>query len=193
MSLIPQTVVALSKFDLAGGKNIVSGAEFIVELRSGGSQAIFADAAGTIEIGQPAFTDGNGELKFYIEPGSYFYTLNGSTYSEDVGGGSGQIQVAVNDAVTYASASNANKLHVVYNGDSGKRIVFQPDSDAPLPLNGRWDFYNMGSGNFEIRAGLDVNITPPRGGSLFLEQHTAVSVIRIEPDEFIVIGRTLPE
>jgi len=84
MSLAPQLIVAISKFDGVGEKNIVAGAEVIITRRAGGAQNIYLDEAGTTLISQPAYTDANGELKFFIADGAYTYTIAGQSYSADV-------------------------------------------------------------------------------------------------------------
>jgi len=84
MSLAPQLIVAISKFDGVGEKNIVAGAEVIITRRAGGAQNIYSDEAGTALITQPAYTDANGELKFFIADGAYTYTIAGQSYSVDV-------------------------------------------------------------------------------------------------------------
>jgi hypothetical protein len=84
MSLAPQLIVAISKFDGAGEKNIVAGAEIIITRRAGGAQNIYSDEAGTSLITQPAYTDANGERKFFIADGAYTYTIAGQSYSVDV-------------------------------------------------------------------------------------------------------------
>jgi hypothetical protein len=84
MSLAPQLIVAISKFDGVGEKNIVAGAEVIITRRAGGAQNIYSDEAGTSLITQPAYTDANGELKFFIADGAYTYTIAGQSYSVDV-------------------------------------------------------------------------------------------------------------
>jgi len=84
MSLAPQTIVAISKFDGVGEKNVVAGAQVIITRRAGGAQNIYSDEAGTALITQPAYTDENGELKFFIADGAYTYTIAGQSYSVDV-------------------------------------------------------------------------------------------------------------
>ena len=84
MSLIPQTVVALAKTDQVGDENIIAGAPFSVSRRTGGTQAIYEDEAGTIEISQPTQTDDNGELKFFISQGQYRYYINLQPYDVNV-------------------------------------------------------------------------------------------------------------
>jgi len=86
MSLAPQLIVAISKFDGVGEKNIVAGAEVIITRRAGGAQNIYSDETGTSLITQPTYTDENGELKFFIADGAYTYTIAGQSYSVDVNG-----------------------------------------------------------------------------------------------------------
>jgi hypothetical protein len=84
MSLAPQLIVAISKFDGAGEKNVIEGASVVITRRAGGAQNIYSDEAGATLISQPAYTDVNGELKFFIADGAYTYTVQGQTYSVDV-------------------------------------------------------------------------------------------------------------
>jgi len=84
MSLAPQLIVAIPKFDGVGEKNIVAGAQVIITRRAGGAQNIYSDEAGTALIAQPAYTNENGELKFFIADGAYTYTIAGQSYSVDV-------------------------------------------------------------------------------------------------------------
>ena len=81
MSLVPQSITALAETDLIGsGKNIVAGASVSITKSGGGMATIYSDAAGTTTITLPTVTDSSGELLFYIESGSYIYTIAGSPY-----------------------------------------------------------------------------------------------------------------
>jgi hypothetical protein len=81
MSLMPQSITALAETDVIGsGKNIVAGASVSITKAGGGSATIYSDAAGTSVITLPTVTDSSGELLFYIESGSYIYTIAGSPY-----------------------------------------------------------------------------------------------------------------
>jgi len=81
MSLIPQNIVSLAEDDAIGaGKNIVAGASVSITRSGGGMASIYSDAAGTAHISLPTVTDSSGELLFYIESGSYIYTIAGVPY-----------------------------------------------------------------------------------------------------------------
>lgn len=83
MTLIPQTVVALSKFDIDGNKNIVEGAAFSVSFSDPGmpeAVVIYSTREGQI-LSPPYLTGSDGSFRFYINPGQYNYGING-TYSK---------------------------------------------------------------------------------------------------------------
>lgn len=87
MSLVPYNLVALAEDDsIGGGKNIVAGASVNITKSSGGSAQIYNDEAGTSLIALPTNCDPYGELKFFISPGDYFYTVNGKTYKVKIEG-----------------------------------------------------------------------------------------------------------
>ena len=85
MSLVPDTIVSLAEDDtIGGGKNIVSGASVNITKSTGGAASIFSDAAGTTAISLPTVTGSNGELKFWIAPGLYIYTVDGENYNVSI-------------------------------------------------------------------------------------------------------------
>ena len=86
MTLIPQTVVALSKFDIDGNKNIVEGAAFSVSFSDPGmpeAVVIYSTREGEI-LDPPYLTNSAGIFNFYINPGQYNYGINGTYYKVDV-------------------------------------------------------------------------------------------------------------
>jgi parallel beta-helix repeat protein len=85
MSLVPYNLTALAEDDLVGGgKNIIAGASVNILKVLGGTAQIYSDEAGTSLITLPTVTDENGELKFFIEAGSYIFVINGVSYRVDV-------------------------------------------------------------------------------------------------------------
>lgn len=99
MTLIPQTVVALSKFDIDGNKNIVEGAAFSVSFSDPGMPGdvvIYSTREGEI-LDPPYLTNSAGIFNFYINPGQYNYGINGTYYKVDVVGSSFD-QITINDS-----------------------------------------------------------------------------------------------
>jgi len=85
MSLVPDTIVSLAEDDIiGGGKNIVAGASVNITKSTGGAASIFSDAAGSSTISLPTVTGSNGELKFWIAPGLYIYTVDGENYNVSI-------------------------------------------------------------------------------------------------------------
>jgi len=178
MSLIPQIVVAFSKYDLTGGKNVVTGAEFTVEFRTGGEADIFADEAGEVSIVQPALTNDAGELKFYIATGSYFYTLNGSTYSKDVGQSPllytiDNVEGTDYDFVYLDSMRGSNLLLRLTESEDPKTFNVLPFSESGWPVGIPVNIRNAGDSPLTVVPGEDVTINgaleiPPNGNGVLI-------------------------
>lgn len=102
----------------------------------------------------------------------------------------GTEKVIIFTATSNAVSANSGALHVfTYAGE--KTFTFRPESTHPMPDNARLDLYNYGTGDLELEQGSGVTIIPPAGGTLFIAQNAAVSVIKIDDDEWIVIGATV--
>jgi hypothetical protein len=120
MILVPQSITALAETDLIGsGKNIVAGASVSITKSGGGSATIYSDAAGTTTITLPTVTDSSGELLFYIESGSYIYTIAGSAYPVFVGDKNQVVTVETFSALATTAATTAGMVVYVKHHTSG--------------------------------------------------------------------------
>ncbi len=116
MSLKPYSVVALAKID-TGGYNIVQNAKVEIKDYPGNSvyQAIYSDAAGVTEITQPAYTDTNGKLNFWIEEGEYYRVINDSII--DV------ISIGSGSAATAAASVSVTDVGAYFTGDDVEDVL----------------------------------------------------------------------
>ena len=120
MSLVPQNITSLAEDDTIGaGKNIVAGASVSITKSGGGMASIYSDAAGTTPISLPTVTDSSGELLFYIESGSYIYTIAGSAYPVFVGDKNQVVTVETFSALATTAATTAGMVVYVKQHTSG--------------------------------------------------------------------------
>jgi len=120
MSLIPQNITSLAEDDTIGaGKNIVAGATVSITKSGGGMASIYSDAAGTTPISLPTVTDSSGQLLFYIESGSYIYTIAGSPYPVFVSEKNQVVTVETWAAISTVTPNAAGQVFTLKQHTSG--------------------------------------------------------------------------
>jgi len=110
---------------------------------------------------------------------------------EDQGEASGVADdAAANHNVT---ASESGTYIRMTKSDEAKTVTFRPDATHALPNSGVWNIRNAGAEVCTLTAGEGVTLNAPAGGTLVLDPHMNVTVIRVAQNVFDVIGQTVAE
>jgi hypothetical protein len=137
MSLVPDTIVSLAEDDTIGsGKNIVAGAAVNITKATGGSASVFSDAAGTSAISLPTVTDSSGELKFWIAPGLYIYTVAGENYNVNISEKNDFVVETFADLATTPAPTEGMIVYVKQHTSAGKGGRFFVDMAGSVTNDG---------------------------------------------------------
>lgn len=195
--------------------------EFGVAARGGGEVQIAPQAGVTVlpPLGGSLTVDGGG-FSVLKNVGSNSYELVGATdfqvaassVSFDGGAsglGSGNVQDAIEEVLGLASSGVAPVVFLsgtaysladltsgswhVFTSSSAIVISVMNDVAEPVPAAAEFGLECRGSGSLVLTEGSTVNIVPPKGGSLELEQRDFAVLKRISVDEYTLVGSTVDE
>lgn len=96
-----------------------------------------------------------------------------------------------NDATSNRDIVNEDAgLYIRMTNGSAKTVTFATDGTEPLDDNVEFHFRCIGA-DLTLVAESGVDLNPPAGGTLVLEEGMSVTVKRVAVDEFDVIGQTV--
>lgn len=98
---------------------------------------------------------------------------------------------AVEETLTaYDVASADAQVYRHLTAAGTKTINVRAEATHALPANGEWHFDNRGAGVATFAPAGGVTILPPKGGTLEIEQGDVVTLKRLAPDVFRLLGST---
>lgn len=129
----------------------------------------------------------NGSFEIYM-------THDGTFGVFELTDGAANSRVFEQSSTTYNLADLINGTYNYFSSASAVTLTVQPYATAPIPYNAEYQIEARGAGGLTIVAGTDgvstVNIIPPKGGSLVLDQGDFVVLKRTGDDEYKLIGST---
>lgn len=95
------------------------------------------------------------------------------------------------EAGNYTLAPSDMGNYIRLTSASTKTISIDLESTTALPINGEWNFRNVGAGDATITPVIGVTVHPPAEGTLVVPQGGTVTLKRVAADEFDLLGQTV--
>lgn len=161
MPLGAYSITALAKKDASGLNIVKESAVTVRDVTNVTPQTIYSDAAGTSTITQPAETDANGNLSFYVEAGRYACTVGGVTKIIEVFASTNQL-TGVERTASFTLDATMNGQVSIITGAADVVLTVPKEATTDLSLSGDRIFEHticfLGTGSIEVE-GEDGTVT----------------------------------
>lgn len=93
-------------------------------------------------------------------------------------------------ATGYSLLADHNGAYLRFTAGTAKSITVRAEATHPLPGNGEWHIRNVGAGTLTLTPASGVSIAPPYAGTLNVPPGGTVTLKRVAPNEFDLMGVT---